>query len=331
MRILSLLVLMIALIACTNNKFDIKVAEKVNPKIIRFDELLFEKNPDSVVMEIPKLIKTYPKFSSLYFNKVIKIGDPSQSKFYDGLTLFLSNYDYRMSYVASQKLFKNFDNYKALLVDALSRYKHYFPNKTCPNIYLMISGFSEAIAVSDNTLAFSVDRFLGKDSHFYEQLRTPKYLRKRMEPNLMVSEGVRGWIASEFPFNDSLNTLVSKMVYYGTILYTMDALFPNLPDNKKIGFTDNELLWCKNSEKSVWSYFMDKKLLFSNNRLMIKKFISPAPFSGPFTKNSPGRVGQWVGWQIVREYMNRHPNVTLQQLMNNHSYHKILVQSKYHP
>lgn len=331
MRIIRLLVLLIVISGCTNNKFDINITKKVTQKVIRFDNLLFKKNPDSTVMQVPELVKTYPNFCSLYFNRIIKIGDPSQSKFYDGLSLFLSNYDYRMSYVESQRLFGDFSKYKAQFIDAFSRYKYYFPNKVCPNIYLMISGFNEAISLSDSILGISVDRFLGKNSHFYEQLQTPKYLRKRMSPKLMVTEGVRGWIISEFPFDDSLNTLVSQMVYYGTVLYTMDALFPKLADNKKIGFTKDEILWCKKSKKSIWEYLMDKKLLFSSDRLMIKKFIAPAPFSGPFPKESPGRVGQWIGWQIVRKYMDKHPNVTLQQLMNNHNYHKILVQSRYNP
>jgi uncharacterized protein YjaZ len=45
----------------------------------------------------------------------------------------------------------------------------------------------------------------------------------------------------------------------------------------------------------------------------------------------PGRIGQWVGWEIVKSYMNSHEEVTLQELMQSNDAEKIFKESKYKP
>ena len=39
----------------------------------------------------------------------------------------------------------------------------------------------------------------------------------------------------------------------------------------------------------------------------------------------------WLGWQIVRKYMEENPKVTLAQLMAEKNAQKILTESKYKP
>lgn len=341
MKVKNLLITSIALMAiisglflnsCSNNRFNVDVEQiNIHMKVNRFDSLLFSEYPDTVAHHIDKILSKYPEFSELYFQKIIDVGSPYSKDFYDLFTLFLSEYDIRMAYEQSLKLYTEFDPYKQKMEDAFKYYQYYFPEKNIPEIYLMVTGFNQSIVVADDILGIAVDKFLGANSHFYAQLQFPKYLRKRMGPKLLPYEAVKGWVTTEFPFNDSVDNLVSNMLYEGKMLYLMDALFPNDADSIKISYSNRDIIWCDKSEGDMWLYMMDKKILFDNDAMLIRRFIAEAPFTVPFGQNSPGRVGQWIGWQIVRSYMKKNPEVTIPQLMANDDYQKILLQSGYNP
>jgi uncharacterized protein YjaZ len=58
-------------------------------------------------------------------------------------------------------------------------------------------------------------------------------------------------------------------------------------------------------------------MLYDTDATLARRFIYPAPFSKfylEFDNETPGRVGAWIGWQIVRSYMKNN-TVPLQQLL----------------
>jgi hypothetical protein len=318
--------------ACSGNRFDVDVKDiKMDMKVNRFDSLLFTKHPDTVALNINEIISEFPEFSELYFQKIIKVGSPYSKDFYDLFTLFLSEYDIRMAYEYSLNIYADFQLFKQKIQDAFKYYKYYFPDKQVPEIYVMMTGFNQSIVIADNTLGIGIDKFLGSDARFYNQLQISRYKRIRMSPEIMPYEAVKGWLYTEFPFKDSVDNLVSNMVYQGKILYLMDALFPKALDSMKIAYTKDEMIWCEKSEDDMWLYMMDKKILFENDMMLTRRFIADAPFTGPFGQQSPGRAGQWIGWQIVRSYMNKNKAVTIPELMANDDYQKLLLQSGYNP
>ena len=103
------------------------------------------------------------------------------------------------------------------------------------------------------------------------------------------------------------------------------------PDSLKIGFRKEQLNWCMAHESEMWNYLIEKKMLFSGDRMGQVRFINPAPFTAPFGQKSPGRTGVWLGWQIVKSYMKKNSKVSLKALMENNDYHKILNDSGYSP
>ena len=133
--------------------------------------------------------------------------------------------------------------------------------------------------------------------------------------------------------NDSNKTLLSKMIYNGKIMYYMDQILPTVPDSIKIGYTNTQIKWCNQYKSAIWAYFLDENLLYESDFMKIQKFLNPAPFTpGVGEKNdSAPRLAVWTGWQIVKQYMDNNPNVTLQQLMGDNDAQKILNGSKYKP
>ena len=80
----------------------------------------------------------------------------------------------------------------------------------------------------------------------------------------------------------------------------------------------------------MWTFLVEKKLLYATDYLTISKLIGPAPFSALFARESPGRAVVWLGYQIIASYM-RHNKVTLETLLRDNDYQQILKEAKFRP
>ncbi len=99
----------------------------------------------------------------------------------------------------------------------------------------------------------------------------------------------------------------------------------------RIGFSPAAMNWCEEHEARVWAHLVDEELLYSTEHMSINKWINQAPFVAGIPKESPGRLGQWVGWMIVRSYMQNNPETTILELMEIQDAQRILTESKYKP
>jgi hypothetical protein len=173
---------------------------------------------------------------------------------------------------------------------------------------------------------------MGKDFKYYEGLQYPLYKRRNMDKPFMAADCMRAWAQSEYEMKPAEEkTLLSQMVYYGKQLYFIDAMLPDVPDSIKIGYTAENMKWTIDNEANLWGYFIDKSLLFETNQDKFFKYINEGPTTNGLPKEAPAELGRWVGWQIVRAYMEKNDNVTLEQLMNETNAQSILEKSKYKP
>jgi hypothetical protein len=147
----------------------------------------------------------------------------------------------------------------------------------------------------------------------------------------ITTDCMRLWAMTEFPFNDSVNNLVCNMIYEGSVMYFVDKMIPDKPDTLKWGFTGREMEFCKNNEEQMWSYLVENKLLFNSDRFTIDKFIREGPFTKDFSSESPARAAVWLGYNIVRSYLEHHKEIGLKDLMIEHDYQEILNASYYNP
>ncbi len=152
-----------------------------------------------------------------------------------------------------------------------------------------------------------------------------------MHKEKIPSDVAYAWGITEFEATNKATNLLGNMIHQGKLMYFVDALLPEMEDSLKIGYTSNQLEWCKKNEAQMWLTLVENKMLYSSKRMDIIRYINDAPYTNGFPIESPGRTGIWIGWQIVRQYMNKHPEITLPQLMQNSDYQGILNASGYFP
>jgi len=214
--------------------------------------------------------------------------------------------------------FGNFDAQEVQLVSFFQHVVHHFPKYEPPKVVTLTSEvqYDNRVVLTDSLLLLGLDNYLGQDHHFYQSIS--KYVAKGLDEKYLISDVASSFAKTinRYPRN---RTFLSRMVYYGKELYLKDKLVPKISDAQKINYTEDELLWAKENEEQIWRYFVEGELLYSTNSELDRRFLEPAPFSKfrlELDSESPGRLGRYMGWQIVRAFMEKSNEITLTQLLD---------------
>jgi len=327
----------LAALSCNNKKLPDISKIKVSIPIERFDQELNHVNPDSISIKAPNLRKKYTWFYDDYMEKMISAGSTQDTAYYVNLHTILQNKDYHELRSAVALTFPDLNKQQDELEQAFRFIRYYYPKQKFPRIISFISGFAVQTPIGNDYIGIGLDMFLGKNGdRFYPALRQslPQYISRRFSPENISPRVIEAFIREDmFPENDTDRSLLSKMIYNGKILYFMDTVLPETTDSVKIGYTAEQLQWCKEYEANIWAYFLENELLFNTDYLKIQKYLAEAPFTPGIGENSSSapKLGVWTGWQIVRQYMEKNPDISLPQLMLEKDDQKILASSKYKP
>jgi hypothetical protein len=158
----------------------------------------------------------------------------------------------------------------------------------------------------------------------------PEYQQRRFEANYIPVNSIKNIISDIYPEKNGSDALVYQMVDAGKRLYLLDHFLPGLPDTLKTGYTKAQLEGCYENEASIWNYFVQHNLLFTTNPVETRDYMQDGPYTEAFGRESPGFTGQFVGWQIVKKWMDDHQEITLPQLLNTPD-KTIYEEAKYKP
>ena len=281
---------------------------------------------------MPQIESRYGEFFNLYNQYVIRIGGTNQLDYNKKLASFLTDPDIQGSLREVNRVFGTGQlMFEHDLSEAWARMKVLFPDINLPKVYTHISGFNQNIVVDSGLMSISLDKYLGVNNKYYQMLRTPVYLQHNMHPKKVATDAVMALELTEFEYTPADHNLISQMLYYGKIHVLLDILLPDAPDTLKWGYTQQQLDWCRRNEQPMWLSMVEKDALFSTSTKEITRMVAPAPFTASFSQKSPGGVGQWLGYQIVKSYLKHNPKVTIQELMRENDYQMVLNASRYKP
>ena len=277
----------------------VDIKKSVNLNIERFDKLY----ASATVKTLPDLKNQYPFLFPKQFPDSIwyaKLSDPI----------------FKELNVEVAKQFPDNKKFEDGLEMMVSRIKHYFPEEKTPRVITLVNEvlIDKKAFYTNDLILISLDTYLGKNHKFYEPFA--EYQKANLEPHQILPDLVTNFAFRKIvPSQDK--TLISEMIYFGKLHYLKDLFIPETPNNQKIGYTELQEKFCIENESQMWSYLVNEKLLYDNNIKNYQRFIEDGPFTKFYLdidRESPGRVGQWLGWQIVKSYMENN-DVTLDQLL----------------
>ena len=303
---------------------------EVSIKFERLEQSLFTIPIDSIPTAIPRLEQQYGELFDLYSSRVISIGTPRDPEYAEELTKFLTDSYMYSAYKRVMEVYPDLKDIETGLSKAFSIYRKECPDMVIPSVYTLTSGFNQSMITSDTILAIALDKYLGRDEDMYFRMDLANYQRYTMDRKYLASDCMKAWLLTEFPYNDSIDNVLTNILYQGKLMYALHQLLPETPDSLIFGYTPDQVRWCRNNTAQMWTFLVEKKMLYSTDYLTLNKLIGPAPFCALFTRESPGRAAIWLGYQIVASYMKNN-KVTLEALLQDNDYQQMLAKAKFKP
>ncbi|CAG2533442.1 protein involved in gliding motility GldB [Maribacter dokdonensis] len=227
--------------------------------------------------------------------------------------------------------FRSFEDEEEGLEQLFKHIKYYFPEYTVPKVITVTNDvdYNNRIILTDSLLFISLDNYLGPEHKYYGGFQ--RYIAHTLDRNYLVSDVASSFAKQVVP-RPRERTFLARMIYFGKELYIKDVLMPNVDDRKKIGYSQEDLDWAFANEEPMWRNFIENEYLYSTDNKLNQRFLEPAPFSKfglELDNESPGKLGRFVGWQIVRAFMENN-DVDVKQLMTMPA-EEIFKKSNYKP
>lgn len=316
MKYCILFLLGVLLFSCNDESKTEEEIEKIpiNLEIIRFDKAFAA----ATTADLQKLKTEFPAFFPKQYNDSIWI-----EKLTDTLQ------DQLESEVL--KTFPKDEVLEEVFISLFQHIKYYFPKFKTPLVVTTTSDvdYRNKVILADSMLVIGLDNYLGSEHRFYQGIDL--YISKEMRPS-QIGPDVAEVYARQYIKPPAKGSFLGQIVYFGKELYLKDLWLPNISDAEKIGYTEKEFQWAEENEEYMWRYFVEKELLYNTDPKLGARFINPAPFSKFYLEidnESPGMLGRYLGWKIVRAYMKNN-NGDVQQLMVTDA-DEIFNNSKYKP
>lgn len=317
---------------CRRDLLDVNVSGiDAEVRVERFDRELFHMDQDTINNAIGTFYRTYGDFFDIFNVHVISIGEASARRYPSYLSMFLNDPTNREVFEYTGNVFVSMDEINGMLTDGFRHYLYHYPDSVPPRVVGYVSRFNQGLFTVGNFVGIGLDQYLGSNCSYYEQMGIPQYMALNKVPERIPVDVMYAWATQIYPYNDSLDNVLTRMIHQGLLVYFVDAMYPGMEERLKMGFTEDQMRWCRNNEKQMWTHLVEEKLLFSSDPLVIRKLIDHAPHTSYYTVESPGRAAVWQGWQIVKAYADRYPRLTLHQVLSRRNYQEILRASRYNP
>lgn len=231
----------------------------------------------------------------------------------------------------TKKVFGDLSRLKAQFQEAFTHLKYYYPDFTPPKVQTVISGIDTDLFVSDTLIIVSLDFFLGHGAKYrpkmYDYLLR-QYGKDNIVPSILLIYGISNYI-NKTDVKDK--TVLADMIAYGKSFYFAKHMLPCMPDSTFIWYTPEELEGSRKNQDLIWARFIKDEVLYSTSHMMKQKYLGDRPKTLEVGEKCPGRIGQWVGWQIVNSYGKTHPEASVKEIMELESPQTLFRESGYKP
>lgn len=185
--------------------------------------------------------------------------------------------------------------------------KYYFPDFNPTPVTTVISEvqYRNRVTPSRERLLIGIDNYLGVDHELYQGISN--YRRDQLTISQIPADAAMAY-AYLFVRPTTDRTLLGSMIYFGKLHYLQELFAPAASGATKFETTTEKFQFMEDNEVEMWRYFVDRSLLYSTDSKLLNRFILPAPFSKFYLevdKQTPGGVGKYVGYQIVKSFMNK--------------------------
>ncbi len=308
----------------------------------RFEKDFFEIDTMQIAQSLGQLGEKYPEFLPDFLFGILGFA-PEQDD--ASLTLLIKQFirDYKPVYEDVSKTFRDMEPYRVAIQKGMKYVKYYFPAYELPDQLITFIGPMDAFfeggtslygdIITQSGLATGLQLHMGADYHIYHSEMGlslyPTYLSRRFAPEYIPVNALKNVVDDIYP-GMRKNNLIAQMVEKGKKLYLLDMFLPKTHDTLKLGYTERQWQGCVDNEGLIWNFFVKNNLLYTQETNIIKNYLNEGPNTPELGEGSPGYIGLFIGRQIVKAFMKKYPETTIEELLTKDA-EEIFSLSKYKP
>lgn len=305
----------------------IKTAKNIEPIILRYEQDLFNIDQNKMAMSFKDMYGKYP-------NNIIAYGAWNNAEMLQSIKGFINDPVIKEIYKDTEAKYADLTEFKKTITPALTLYLTHFPDENVPSFCTLVSGIDfqmPSVFGYDTTVFICLDMYMGKDYKHYGMAGMPKFIAARCEPKYMATDCFTKALVFKHLPEKTLVTLLDNMIDAGKRLMFTQTMFPSTPQEDLLGYSKEQYKWATENESAIWHYLIERNMVYDNSDDVIRRMIDETPFTRDFGNTSPGRLGWYIGFQIVQSYMKNHPGTTLKELLSMTDSQKFLKESGYKP
>jgi hypothetical protein len=333
---LAVFFISVLFIACNSHNNGPDVSNiKVDMAIERFDKSFFSLDTNNIAAAVQQLNKVYPVFYTDFMQQILGVSGSDTNKVtLDAVKSFFRSY--LPLYNDLKKKYSDDSWLKKDIRKAFQYVKYYFPDYNTSRIILFVGPLdAPGTAITRSGIAIGLHQFAGRDFPAYQSMEAqqlfPAYISRRFEPQYIVANCMRAVVEDLYPDKTAGKGLIEQMIEKGKQWWLLDKFLPLTPDSIKTGFTRDQLSWCKENEGLVWNDIITtQKDLYTKDPMSIQNYIGEAPYTQSLGPSSPGNIGQWIGWQIIKKFAEKNSSMKVEDVLKTDA-GKIMEEAKYKP
>jgi len=313
--------LLLILSACGNDPLDIDTSNvKMEIAFIDMDEAFRSSDSATLIKRVNEFKSEIKDVYEYEFGHCLNIGDVSDSAVFGAISDFLADpYIHRLEQkIASE--FKDKSKIEEKIIDGFKHLKAHFPNEKYPeHIVYLNSLFRSSAASFENDIAIGMEQYLGPKAEVIKELPTNEYYqwyKDGMEKKFLERDVIASWVSANHIPAPKSGSLAEFMIHWGKILYFVQAAYPEEKKEIIIRYSKEDYDWAIENEASFWQFLVDQKLLFVLDEKTKANMLQEGPFTPGLPEKGPDRLGQFLGWRMVQQYMENNSDLTLEQLKN---------------
>jgi hypothetical protein len=312
--------MLLFLTSCGRDPLDVDISKSdYTLRSENFDKQIQDTKNANLPDIIGRLKDQYPELIDYQFYYCFKTGLPSDSVF-GGHWDELTNNDYfnRLS-KRLKEMYPRLRAHQASIESGFKRLKIHFPTGKFPTtLVFMNSFFASSIYCTENELAVGLERYLGPKTQEIKELPNEQFydwIKIAMDEKYLDRDAVCGWIQTHMlPMKENMNH-IEAMIYWGKVLYLTEAAYPEMDPAILMRYSQKNYDWANQNERNFWEYLVKQNLLFQKNATDQAGFVQEGPFTAGLPQKGPDRLGQFLGYRIVKSFIDQN-DVTLQQLLD---------------
>lgn len=329
-----ILLALILLTSCGSKNAPDVSAIKVNVPIGRFDKDFFGADTSNIIQSLDAVDRKYPYFFTDFLQNIVIAGGNDTVRDLPVLIKTYINHS-KPLYDSVQLKFNNLGNIEQELKKGFQYVKYYYPDYKVPRLVTYVGLIGDpSVALTKEAMAIGLQMYLGKKFSAYNTLEAidkfPQYISRRFEPQYIPVNCFQNIAQDIYPENARGQTLVEQIIEKGKQWWLVDKFLPAAADSLKTSYTQVQLDWCKKNEGLVWNYIIQNNDIYTTEPTIIQNFIGEAPKTDGMPDASPGNIGQWIGWQIVKTFAEKNNSLSVPQVMQTDA-KKIFEAAKYKP